>query len=78
MAAESLVELYRFNEGGGTYDACCTLVYPDPSVCYVKGLDSPITTAHWRELKRYLTDKGCKEAKFLRKGVWKMIPLTSA
>lgn len=77
MGAETLVELYRFDEDeeAEEYDTCCTLVFPDPSICFIKGLASPITTDNYRELREYLRERGVEVTFYRRPSGWKEIPL---
>ena len=68
MSAELLhgkVELYRFNEAGGTYASSCVLVYSDNAVT-IKGLAKKITRAEWKELYDYLHVTGVKKAMYER------------
>lgn len=78
MAAETLVELYRFDEDGETFDTICTLVYPEPRTCYIKGLASLLKNDHARELRGYLKERGVVTLLFKRKGRWRSFPLEAS
>lgn len=77
MAAETLVELYRFDEGLGTYSSCCTLIYPEPDVCYIKGLSVKELPSlqEFAKLKKHIRKKGVRLILFRRDGRLIEIPL---
>lgn len=78
MASETLVELYRFDEDGETFDTICTLVYPEPQTCYIKGLASLLKIEHARELRDYLKERGITTLLFKRRGRWRSYPLEAS
>lgn len=67
MAASSLIEAYRFSEGGGTYESFTTVIYFHDEALIV-GLDRGITPSQYREIKSHLKSKGVRVARYLRHG----------
>lgn len=67
MAAETLVEIYRFGENAGAYTSFTLLVYEGDTVM-AKGLAEKVTRDDAKELLTYLHTKGVKTIQFIRKG----------
>ena len=74
MGAESIVELYRFNETPVTYTAVTTLIHID-EITFVKGLDATISKHDARELCDYLITKGKEQMIYKRGTRWKSVKL---
>jgi hypothetical protein len=74
MASESVYEMFRFNEGGGTYDAFTNLIFPFPDECIAKGL-MDFNIDYRNDLFDYLRDRGVKKVRYEHKGKRKMIKL---
>jgi hypothetical protein len=70
--AETILEIYRFNETPTTYTAFTALIYSDDTVA-VKGLNDAITLSDARQLIEYLKTKGVKSIDMKRKGRWRSV-----
>ena len=67
MAAERLLEVYRFNEQGGTYDDFTIIMYTFKGECVIKGLRS-FSFAQRKELFRHLRSLDIKFIHYQHKG----------
>ena len=70
MAAQVLVEVYRFGESPDrtAFRAVCTLTYTLAGTVEISGLCGEFTAADKTELTRYLTAKGVRQARAVIKG----------
>ena len=67
---EPLTGIWRFNEKGGTYDGCITLVF-DGEVVTGKGLIASPCYGEWKKLVAFLKGEGVKTFRYKRGKVWK-------
>lgn len=74
MGAETIVEIYRFNETPTTYSAFTVLIYSDDSVT-LKGLNDPISRSDAKQLIGYLKSKGIKSIDMKRRGRWRSVSI---
>lgn len=74
MAAENIVELYRFKEGNGTYTAVTTLIHVD-EITFIKGLASAVDVDDYKELCDYLRGLGREQMIYKRGKRWKAVTL---
>lgn len=61
------IELYRFNEVGGTFSGICTIIY-DGGNAFIKGLHGSVGISDLKELRSYLSSVGVIEVSFIRHG----------
>lgn len=66
MGAQSVVEIYRTAEHGGTYKTAMTITYFDDSAT-IQGISGTFTNDCWRELMAYLIIKGIKYYQYERR-----------
>jgi hypothetical protein len=72
MSAETIVEIYRFNETQTTYTAFTVLIYSEDTVV-AKGLNDTVTLSDVRQLIAYLKTKGVKSIDMKRRGTWRSV-----
>ena len=70
---EPIIWIHRFNEGGGEYSSCCTIVKGYDNMVFIKGLSGNISTKDFCEMRKELIGIGIEEVVYKRKGVWKVL-----